>query len=139
MEMKNKVLGAEPLDKMMPATTKVAFFGMIASAGIIVVRYGGAVLENYALAPSYVPFTIVIGAFATALPLAAAYLVRRGWKGAPVMVTILGFWGTSALASYGDVLAYVATAISIATIIAIWTPSARSYSRKMREEQLAEM
>ena len=137
--MKKSLLSRDLRNHIMPRTTSLVFFGMFTSAGIIVIRLVAAVLEIEEPAlPSRVAFLIVVGCFGVSLPLAAAYLVRRGWKWAPVLVTVLGFWSTSELLSYGDVLAYVSTVISILTIVAIWTPSARSYSRGMQDEQLTD-
>jgi hypothetical protein len=75
-----------------------------------------------------------VGAVSVGVPIAAALLLRRGARLAPILVTLVGIWGCTELATYGDLLAFISAGTAIVAIVAAWMPSAREFGRDMRAD-----
>lgn len=62
--------------------------------------------------------------------------IGRGWRATAVLVTLMGVWAISLLPLGLDPLSVLDAIVGLVMIVAVWTPSARTYNRQARQARL---
>lgn len=121
----------------MPIAVFVAIGAMLLiTPGVVVRLILMSVTSSLDVSASTVVFVTILGSIVLGfLPAVAAWAVRRGWKSGPVLVTIVAAFAVYYSLGFGDLLAVVCALAAIASVVAIYRPSARKYESDMRGSQ----
>ena len=63
------------------------------------------------------------------------FAVKRGWRAAPVLVTLVAIWAIGEL-SWGDALAVISVLVGALMAVAVWLPASRRYGSELRRTRL---
>lgn len=132
LSMNRKIRGKSYLS--LPFTTTVAISGMVAGAGLIVINFA-LLTVSAATEPRAAAVIVVLGitlAMTVAMPVFAAIGLKRGRRWASTLVTLFAVWSCVLLLWYRDPLSLLSAFVSLVSLVAVWTPSARSFARDAR-------
>ena len=119
----------------MPISVLVAIGGMLLITAGVVVRLIliAATSSVDASAAARVFVTIVGSVVLGFLPAVSAWAIRRAWRSASVLVTIVATFAVFYSLGYRDLLAVSCAVSGIASVVAINRPSARRYALDRRQ------
>ncbi len=114
-----------------PRSVVVVLLGLLFNGVDLLLRFAESVLFR-----DGARFLVIgVGTFSVALLALVLISVKRGWRVAPVLVSLVAIWTLGEL-SWGDALAVISVLIGVVMAVAVWLPASRRYGSQVRRARL---
>jgi len=111
--------------------------GVVASAGLTIIGFVPVIFTEFdAEAPqaSVLIFTLA-STFAIGPAIGATWVLWRGYKWAPIAVTLAALWGAIVALGSNDLISWLSLAVAGIAAVAVWMPPTKRFSKELRESR----